>query len=265
MYLRSDEISLPHSVVNDIANSHDVDFETVMNIMQSYVLKREQEKSSELKDAVKEIIEVLGYENSPTPQQAYEYFVQNDYSMDLGEVSYEEFKKVFLSLTTDPAQLKLFENKKKNMQENDFGWEGPQPGDAEYHNPKPQVNRGIGNFNAIDWQVFYEELVANTQYAEMKPEQRKQVRNSPNSVNDWVDAHEGMFTHEEFQHLEDHDIVHKHDYYYIFGSEAEDSNMHPLDYNSFINKVKSIWGKDARVDNSPSQFRYRDDGGTDGG
>ena len=47
----------------------------------------------------------------------------------------------------------------------DFGDEGPQPGDAEYHYPKQQgMTPGIGEFNNIDWQVFHETLVANEEY-----------------------------------------------------------------------------------------------------
>lgn len=133
--------------------------------------------------------------------------------------------------------------------------EGPQPGDAEYHYDSgyKKSNNGRDVFANIDWQVFFETLVMNTKIAKDKTE-KGMVYN----VNDFTDD-DGFISPESLKHLEDHDLI------YIWNGVPIIDNPEFLDFRKFYDQAKSIWLKDVKVDNSPSQFRYRDDGGTDGG
>lgn len=99
---------------------------------------------------------------------------------------------------------KMHNLKEENVMENDFdfGDEGPQPGDAEYHYPKqspPQT--GIGNFNNIDWQVLHETLMHNAEVL-------NQTKNAMTfNDSDFTDNEEGMLTREELNLLMENDII----------------------------------------------------------
>ena len=39
--------------------------------------------------------------------------------------------------------------------EDSYEYEGPQPGDAEYHYDPPKAEREMGNFEDVDWSLTY--------------------------------------------------------------------------------------------------------------
>ncbi len=145
--------------------------------------------------------------------------------------------------------------------ENDFDFdEGPQPGDAGYHNPDSSRQQiGIGNFENVDWQIFHETLIANEEAMANGGRLADNPNFYPSNFSNLTDNDEGLMTIEELQKLIDFDIVDSVNSKYVI------LNPEYKDYNVFLNKAKEIWNKNPHIDHSPSTFRYRDAGGTDGG
>lgn len=139
--------------------------------------------------------------------------------------------------------------------------EGPQPGDAEYHHSRNQgIPQGRGNFTDIDWQVFYETLIANKETLE----QNAGLAGNgymPSNKSDLTDSMDGMMSIEAYDHLEENGLINDEQGLPILGDAVQ-----AQDWQSFKQLVLSIWDEPSeRIDHSPSTLRYRDDGGTDGG
>ncbi len=151
------------------------------------------------------------------------------------------------------------------MAEGEYGFddfdEGPQPGDAEYHNPGPSKKQiGIGKFTNIDWPIFHETLIANEEAMANGGRLPDNPNYYPANASDLTDSDEGLLTREELQHLSDFDIVE------INGTNPVILSPEYKKFTIFLKKAHEIWNMPApRQDNSPSTLRYRDDGGTDGG
>jgi hypothetical protein len=121
----------------------------------------------------------------------------------------------------------------------DFGDEGPQPGDAEYHNEKyeePKFN--IDNINEVD-RLFKQLHSFDGAF----------IGNYPNwiweiLINEYgmaEDINDGIKFTEEGNYIKN----------------AVQLQKFLADEGGFNGEIK--------IDNSPSTLRYRDDGGTDGG
>ena len=107
MQLRPNDTTLSYDEIQDIANSHGVDMEYVVGVMQDYVRGREQMKSKELEDDVKWTIDE--YFNGQAPvsfKDFYNVFSTQQFDNDYGQI---EVRNMFTKLTTDPNQLALFE------------------------------------------------------------------------------------------------------------------------------------------------------------
>lgn len=182
----------------------------------------------------------------------------DNYDVEVGRIRGMDYK-VLVSETNIPAEnlknliekstgmyLSLFENLIKNylVKElyDDFGDEGPQPGDAEYHYDMghKKANNGRDVFVDIDWQMIFDCLIQNTKIIKDKTESGITYNTS-----DFTDD-DGMLSYESLKHLENHDLI------YIFDGLPIIDEPKYLDYQSFYNKAKEIWLKDVRVKNDPS-------------
>jgi len=138
------------------------------------------------------------------------------------------------------ADVKLKINEDYDDYAGNIGNEGPQPGDVEYHNPKPQQTQGIGNFNKIDWKELYESLIEN----------EKKIKGQSNfigiNVSDFVDSEEGMLTLEELKQLEHFDIIEIEKGLPIIS----DAFGNVKNYIDFYNAAKENWNKEWEEDNS---------------
>lgn len=155
----------------------------------------------------------------------------------------------------DLRKLRLLIRKK--LMENDYGWEGPQPGDSDYHYPK-QHQAPEMSFNQVDWKMVFDCLMANKEAIENGGKHPQNPSFMLMSVNDFTDHEEGLITGGIYDMLEHYGII-------DIGNDFPVPDDSCLDYETFYNKVKQYWDKPYTSDSSPSQFRYRDDGGTDGG
>lgn len=183
---------------------------------------------------------------------------KDNYDVEIGRIRGVNYK-VLVSEADVPAEnlkqliekstgmyLSLFENfiQKYLVKElyDDLGDEGPQPGDAEYHNDfgHKMANNGQNVFANIDWETFYKFLVRNTKIIKDKED-----IGIAYNVGDFTDD-DGMLSHESLKHLEDHDLI------YIFDGFPIIDNPEYLDYQSFYNKAKEIWLKDVKHQNDPS-------------
>jgi hypothetical protein len=150
-----------------------------------------------------------------------------------------------LNLPKRKAELSKHQNTldKRYKHEKRFGvgslneWEGPQPGDSEYHNPGPNKKQhGISRFNEIDWQVLHETLVANEEFMNTG-----KVEGNPRFykiyASDLTDSDEGMLTNEDLNLLVAHDIVN------VYKNNIELVDDKFLDYNTFYQAVQDAWAK----------------------
>lgn len=176
------------------------------------------------------------------------------------EASEDEIKEIINSLKLAhlnlPSDAEIFQTAKKllnrslkkgdidrikqKMNKIGFGvneseFEGPQPGDAEYHYEKPKVLKGIGAFKNIDWRLLHETLVANTEFHETG-----KVEGNPNymeaGVNDLTD-YDGLLSKEELNLLENRDLIE------IVGHYPIISDKKYIDYNIFLHDAQLAWKK----------------------
>lgn len=237
MRMRPDEYNIPYSEINEIAEMYGVDFETVLNIMQSYVLKRGESRKNELVDAVKEILQHFQIQEiTPTFNTFLSFYKKNNYQDDLGWVGVDELKNEFLKQTTDPNQLSLFEMKIKDVllkeYDDDFD-EGPQPGDPDYHYDSgyKKANNGGDIFANIDWDILHKFLVKNTKIAKYKTEKGELY-----GINDFTDD-DGFLSLSSLKLLENDDLI------YIWNGIPIIDDEKYMDMKNFYAAAKNAWLK----------------------
>jgi hypothetical protein len=120
----------------------------------------------------------------------------------------------------------------------------------------PQVPKGIGNFNNIDWVVLHEQLVLNTNM--INAGNKSIEKHLAATVNDLTD-YDGMLSLEELQHLENFGLININGMFSNIGGQypiIEDKKY--FDFNTFKTKAAEIWNKEAPVQqrNNDSEAPY---------
>ena len=116
-----------------------------------------------------------------------------------------------------------------------------EPAEPEYDdNEKPQYPKGIGDFNNIDWKVFYDIILQNSQ----NPNSRDNV-----TVNDLID-YEGLLSSDELNILKwgDTGIWYDNGGDYPFFDVA-DGDSYPT-YEEFLTKAKDVFEHPEKADSS---------------
>lgn len=108
--MRPTDTTLSFDELQDIANEYGLNVEDVANIMVKYVANRDLEKSKELENDIKDVINYDFNDNPPDFQTFYATF--NNYD-DFKQYNVSQVKNIYTKLTTDPNQLSLFERKIK--------------------------------------------------------------------------------------------------------------------------------------------------------
>jgi hypothetical protein len=121
----------------------------------------------------------------------------------------------------------------------------------------PQAPKGIGDFNAIDWQELHNELLVNTRI--IKAGSRSTEKDLTFTVNDLTDD-DGMLSLEELQQLENFGLIN------INGTFSNIGGQYPIienrkyfDFNTFKTKAAEIWNKETpviRQKNNDSETPY---------
>ena len=134
---------------------------------------------------------------------------------------------------------KLFEVFEKVNKINLKEWYDDEYGEA------PQSPKGIGDFNAIDWQVLHDELLANTRI--IKVGSRSTEKHLAFTV-DNLTGDDGELSPEELQQLEDFGLIN------INGTFSNLRSQFPIiqnkkyfDFNTFKTKAAEIWNKKAPI------------------
>ena len=113
--------------------------------------------------------------------------------------------------------------------------------DDEYFE-KPQIPKGMGDFNHVDWRVLHEIFVDNYNVV-------KGISNSLGSNYGDLTDHEGLMSMDELQHLEDFGLVHKMGAFPVVDDEYKD-------FNTFYNKAKEIWNQELPPETNDSETPY---------
>lgn len=178
--------------------------------------------------------QVDNYDDGPDPDDIRD--IRRD--MNLGEEPHhglEEFiQEEILKLHNNfllESEKEMVEKQLKFLKEDEFfGDEGPQPGDVEYHYPKPTLLKGIGSFEDVDWEVLHEELIKNT---------RNNEQYAPGAFSSMFisksDIVGNELSREEYEMLEEGELFETFDFYPIIVSKEY------LDFNNFYEKAKMIW------------------------
>lgn len=133
------------------------------------------------------------------------------HSLDYFEKNIAQPMKERMEMVNDkgPAEQGLSTTKNMTVGEGDFedGPESHQPGDAEYHNPKMNVGEDkLSEIRDIDWKVWHESLVANTEYVKTKHVEGN-PQYYPFTISDMADPMDGGMTQTDANLLLDHDII----------------------------------------------------------
>ena len=125
MRMRPTDYSLPHSELNEIAEMYGVDFEEVLNIMQSYLSNRVKEEADELNSTSIEALKELENEGNTNPS-FNEFIVKlNQISDFTYRHSPQDIQREFDKLTKNPNQISLFEKfVRKTLQEVKYNDQG---------------------------------------------------------------------------------------------------------------------------------------------
>jgi len=100
--------------------------------------------------------------------------------------------------------------------------EGPQPGDAEYHNPGPSKKQhGVSRFKDIDWVILHDWIISG-----------KDIYAS-----DLTDSDEGMMTYEDLNLLKDRDVFDVTSNHVTLGDPSY------MNYDVFYQAVQDAWAK----------------------
>jgi hypothetical protein len=118
--MRPSDNTLTSSEINDIANNNGVNIETVVEIMQSYLIDRNKERKSDLEYWVKDCLNKLDRTIANDWGDFYDEWLRGGYANDLEWASEEDVKAEYDRLTTDSNQLEmpLNENKKIILSKN---------------------------------------------------------------------------------------------------------------------------------------------------
>lgn len=117
----------------------------------------------------------------------------------------------------------------KGMNENDYGDEGPQPGDAEYHYSPPKHLK-LSKLNDIDWEVAHESIVENTAIL-----LEKAVDGIAHNLGDYYD--DFGIPRELMMTLEDNGVIHlEKGTFPVFTN-----NEYIHNYNAFMKAVSDTW------------------------
>jgi hypothetical protein len=98
-----------------------------------------------------------------------------------------------------------------------------------------QQYHGLGEFNSIDWNTLYEQLLINTEL--LKAGETSDETGVVANVGDLTD-YDGMLNPDELKHLEDWQLI------YIDGSFPIIDNEKYLDFDAFKAKALEIWKKE---------------------
>jgi len=130
---------------------------------------------------------------------------------------------------------KLFEIFEKVNKINLKEWYGDD------YDKAPQSPKGIGDFNAIDWQVLHEQLILNTKM--IKTGSKSTEKHLASTVNDLTDD-DGMLSLEELQHLENFGLININGMFSNIGSQFPIiENKKYFNFNTFKTKAAEIWNK----------------------
>jgi len=108
MRMRPTDDMLPYDEINDIANQYGVDVEEVAQIMSSYVVERDKNKEEGLKSDINDVINTYFDGSAPDFKTFYHKFIEH-MGIDSGDYAVDDVKRMFDKLTTDPAQLSMFQ------------------------------------------------------------------------------------------------------------------------------------------------------------
>ena len=120
----------------------------------------------------------------------------------------------------------------------------------------PKQPQGIGDFNAIDWQVLHEQLMLNTSI--IREGNKSTEKHLAATVNDLTDS-DGMLSREELQHLEDFGLININGMFTGLNTQFPIiENRKYFDFNTFKTKAAEIWNKEAPVQqrNNDSEAPY---------
>lgn len=136
--MRPTDQFLSVSEISEIADIYDVDFEAVLNIMQSYINDRAKTQAEDLSFAAQETLKSLHDEGNQNP--TFSEFLQkfNEFEHDYS-YSTESIKSEFDKLTKDPNQLSLFEKMLEEALREDYGEQFGNPNCMD--NPKVCMNK----------------------------------------------------------------------------------------------------------------------------
>lgn len=112
--------NISYNDISEVAQMYDMDEEDVIQIASQVITDQLSGDENQFNDDVKDLIK--RFQNHPeiemhkiSPNVAWEVFQEEYDSGVSGDVSFEKFKKLWDNLTTDPNQLKMF-NEKENVE-----------------------------------------------------------------------------------------------------------------------------------------------------
>lgn len=156
---RPSDDMLSYSDMQDIANEYGVDFEDVLQMVQAYTSKRNQERNSDLTYWVKELISIYGYENNneiPDWKTFYNMWKSEGFQEENLWANEQDVKNEFLKQTSNPNQLSLFENKLtiKYLIENQISEEEEYRNKLDELKASGKITLSIGNHGLIFMQIL---------------------------------------------------------------------------------------------------------------
>lgn len=116
-----------------------------------------------------------------------------------------------------------------------------EPAEPDYDADRdiPQQNKGIGNFNDIDWRTLHGIFVQNTQaFDQGKFSETVTVNN--------LTDYDGYLTPDELKHLDAWSLV----YIDVDGKSVSIDDEQYMNYDTFLRKALDIWDKDPPYESS---------------
>ena len=107
MMMRPTDDKLTHDEIQDIADAYEADFEDVLQIMQSYLNKREKDRENDFNETVKDVF--LDTDKADlTMDEMWDFWVKNGYEEEMPWLSKKDFSSGIKKLMDNPNQLSLF-------------------------------------------------------------------------------------------------------------------------------------------------------------